>query len=149
MPSTTTSTSTSTPSGAISAEAARLRNWNHLSDYELYHSNTHPESSGKSKTNGSAKISQSQRSTEPSSLQRALNNPEHWPDNHRRIPQYRPINRELDQSQRRVYQNNGERVFLTIMFTGVRVNVAANRAWNATLGRINRTWFEYKVGGEW
>ncbi|KAH8682855.1 hypothetical protein BGZ60DRAFT_206094 [Tricladium varicosporioides] len=145
MPSTTTTTS---PPGTVSAEAARLRKLNHLSDYELYHSDTQSQSPSASKPSSSVQGPRIQRSAEPSGLQRALNNPEDWPDNHRRIPQYRPINRELDQSQRRVYQNNGERMFLTVMFTGVRVN-AANRVWNATLGRINRNWFEYKVGGEW
>lgn len=126
MSSTATTTTTSTSSSAVSAEAARLRNWKHLSDYELHHSDSHSEPSNAASANRAAQDPRLQDPTEPSSLQRALHNPDHWPNNHRRIPHYRPINRELDQSQRRVYQNTGERVFLTIMFTGVRTNVVSN-----------------------
>lgn len=46
-------------------------------------------------------------------------NPSHWPTDHRRIPPHRPINTALDQSERRVYLNTGEQVFVGIMFTGV------------------------------
>ncbi|KAL5115929.1 hypothetical protein ACEQ8H_006151 [Pleosporales sp. CAS-2024a] len=47
-------------------------------------------------------------------------NPSSWPtDQHRRVPVYRPVNTQLDQSQRRVYLSPVERVFVTIMFTGV------------------------------
>ena len=45
--------------------------------------------------------------------------PRDWPVDHRRIPTYRPINTELDQSQRRVYQNPIERAFIIVMFSGV------------------------------
>jgi hypothetical protein len=44
-----------------------------------------------------------------------------WPTDHRRVPTYRPINTELDQSQRRVYQNPIERAFIVVMFSGVFV----------------------------
>lgn len=47
------------------------------------------------------------------------NNPANWPTDHRRIPAYRPVNTELDQSERRVYQNPIERAFIGVMFTGV------------------------------
>jgi hypothetical protein len=45
--------------------------------------------------------------------------PADWPTEHRRVPAYRPINTELDQSERRVYQNGIERTFIAVMFTGV------------------------------
>jgi hypothetical protein len=48
-----------------------------------------------------------------------------WPNHYRRIPAHRPINRNLDQSQRKVYTSSGERVFLTMMFTGLQVNVVS------------------------
>jgi hypothetical protein len=51
----------------------------------------------------------------PSSQQ----NPSEWPTEHRRVPAYRPINTELDQSERRVYLNGVERAFVNVMFTGV------------------------------
>lgn len=46
-------------------------------------------------------------------------NPADWPTEHRRVPAYRPVNTELDQSQRRVYLNGIERAFVATMFTGV------------------------------
>lgn len=46
-------------------------------------------------------------------------NPADWPTNERRVPPYRPVNTELDHSQRRVYQNGIERTFITVMFSGV------------------------------
>lgn len=46
-------------------------------------------------------------------------NPPTWPNDHRRVPAYRAVNTELDQSQRRVYQNGIERTFVGVMFTGV------------------------------
>lgn len=73
-----------------------------LADYDLHHTeelettlNSHPQPS-----------SQSQ-------------NPSDWPTSHRRVPAYRPVNTELDQSERRVYQNGIERAFIGVMFTGV------------------------------
>lgn len=76
-----------------------------LADYGLHHSsnpedvdtelNTHPN---------------------PSSLAR---NPNDWPTEHRRVPAHRAVNTELDQSERRVYQNGIERAFIGVMFTGV------------------------------
>lgn len=47
-------------------------------------------------------------------------NPPDWPENYRRIPEYRPINRELVQAERRVYQNPIEHAFIATMFTGVQ-----------------------------
>ncbi|RMJ27120.1 hypothetical protein PHISP_02006 [Aspergillus sp. HF37] len=75
-------------------------------------------------------------------------NPPEWPDNYRRIPVHRPVNRNLDQSQRRVYTSFAEQVFLTMMFTGLEVNVIANRIWKYTCGRVSRNVFTYQVGGE-
>ncbi|KAF2648387.1 hypothetical protein K491DRAFT_612831 [Lophiostoma macrostomum CBS 122681] len=87
---------------------------------------------------------------ERSVLSRALQHPQTWPTHHRRIPAYRPINRELDQSERRVYTSAGERMFLTIMFTGVQTEATLSQVWNATLGKVlGDTWFRYKIGGEW
>jgi hypothetical protein len=46
-------------------------------------------------------------------------NPSSWPTEHRRVPEFRPINTELDQSERRVFLSPVERVFVGVMFTGV------------------------------
>jgi hypothetical protein len=48
-------------------------------------------------------------------------NPSDWPTEHRRVPAYRPVNTQLDQSERRVYQNGVERTFVIVMFTGVLI----------------------------
>jgi hypothetical protein len=74
-----------------------------LADYDLHHTeeeidislNTHPAPSG------------------------SHQNPSSWPTEHRRVPEYRPINTELDQSERRVYLSGVEQVFVGVMFTGV------------------------------
>lgn len=48
-------------------------------------------------------------------------NPPDWEDNYRRVPQYRPIDHELDIQFRSTYTNNIERAFLWNMFTGIRL----------------------------
>jgi hypothetical protein len=104
-----------------------------LADYELHHS---PE-------------------TEP--LDTSLNahptpssshsNPSYWPIDARRVPDYRPVNRNLDQNERRVYQNGIERAFVGVMFTGVWLEATLSKAWRTTFGRV---WdVAYGKGGEW
>jgi hypothetical protein len=74
-----------------------------LADYDLHHSA------------GDSQIDTSLNAHPSPSTQ----NPSDWPTEHRRVPAYRPVNRELDQSERRVYLHPAERVFVGIMFTGV------------------------------
>ncbi|KAL5394147.1 hypothetical protein PMIN06_005192 [Paraphaeosphaeria minitans] len=74
-------------------------------------------------------------------------NPESWPTNERRVPPYRPINTELDQTQRRVFQNAIERAFVTVMFSGVFLESTASKLWRNTFGRFWNV--GYNVGGEW
>jgi hypothetical protein len=50
------------------------------------------------------------------------NNPDWWPTDHRRVPDYRPINRNLDRSQRPNGVNAIETAFIFIMLRGVQVN---------------------------
>lgn len=150
MSATTTTTLATPPANfeSASSEAARLRNWSHLADYELHHSNTPASNSlpgpaattSPTRLNGRAVGSHRQqhqqqelRDEENSSIHLALHNPPGWPTNHRRIPSYRPINRELDQSLRRVYTSNGERAFLTVMFGGLQINVVSNSILKTTL----------------
>lgn len=61
-------------------------------------------------------------------------NPANWPTDGRRVPPYRPVNTQLDQSQRRVYQNGIEQTFVGVMFTGVFLESVSSafverRAW--------------------
>lgn len=88
---------TTTSNPITHATAAVLR------DYDLTHSSTDTELDTSLNSHPA-----------PSS-----SNPAHWPADHRRVPAYRPVNRELDQSERRVYQNPIERAFIATMFTGV------------------------------
>ncbi|TVY12940.1 hypothetical protein LARI1_G008461 [Lachnellula arida] len=50
------------------------------------------------------------------------NNPPNWPRNHYRVPDHRPVNRNLDYEERPKGSNAGEFAFLSIMFTGVYLN---------------------------
>jgi hypothetical protein len=92
------------------------------------------------------------------------NNPAHWPADHRRVPAYRPVNTQLDQSERRVYLNPIERIFVATMFTGVFLQSVSHpsqmgkRGHNADkcslrvrLGELLvEDWgIGYKLGGEW
>jgi len=76
-----------------------------LVDYELHHSG------------------QEEHTPTTSSLSSApTTQPPNWPSDHRRIPAYRPINRNLDFSQRPPGSNNVERVIITVMLHGVWLN---------------------------
>ncbi len=49
-------------------------------------------------------------------------NPTSWPTEHRRVPHYRPINRNLDVEQRPGGLNAPEAVFIFTMLSGCRIN---------------------------
>lgn len=53
-----------------------------------------------------------------------ISNPPNWPTDHRRIPNYRPIDRNRD-AESRPNGTGFERVFLTIMFSGVAMNAVS------------------------
>jgi hypothetical protein len=52
----------------------------------------------------------------------SIENPPNWPINHYRVPDYRPVNRDLDPEERPKGSNAGEFAFLSMMFTGVYLN---------------------------
>jgi len=54
-----------------------------------------------------------------------IDSPQTWISNHRRIPDYRPVNRELDWNERTLGSNPFEFVFLNLMFTGVSLNAVS------------------------
>ena len=60
---------------------------------------------------------------EPSTSTHPL--PVAWDVPHRRVPPFRATNRERDQGEVRVYTSGAERVFISIMFTGVFVNAVS------------------------
>lgn len=112
----------SSMSVTTSTDSLRYAAHNYLADYELHHSDTRVSSALKPNSHPDPRLLD-----QPTSLRTdvevAFRNPKTWPANHRRIPPYRPINKNLDQSQRRVYTSTGERMFLTVMFTGLQANV--------------------------
>lgn len=77
-----------------------------LADYDLHHSDDNTEVD-------------TSLNAHPSPESSTAQNPSNWPSEHRRVPAYRPVNYELDQSERRVYLNGIERAFVATMFTGV------------------------------
>lgn len=108
------SVSTSMTTMATETPTARLRVQGYPADYDIYESNVAPSSN-----------SPQQIETRTRTTTTQTHNPPGWPDDYRRIPPYRPINRHLDQSQRRVYTSLVEQAFINIMFTGLEINVVS------------------------
>ncbi|KAL4775910.1 hypothetical protein BDW60DRAFT_203764 [Aspergillus nidulans var. acristatus] len=108
-----------------------------LADYELHHSTPSP----------SASSSSPPQSQSPAPVQQA--NPVNWPTHHRRIPPYRPINRNLDFAERSAGSSVPEYIFIQAMLHGVWLNASIAQLWRATGGRINDRIFRYDVGGEY
>ncbi|KAE8139745.1 hypothetical protein BDV38DRAFT_280661 [Aspergillus pseudotamarii] len=103
-----------------------------LTDYELQHSEPQVPAP---------------RSETP--IQASIQQPADWPVDHLRVPPYRPINRNLDWSERSAGSHPAEVAFVQIMLHGVWINAAISRLWHNTLGRVNDRIFRYEVGGEW
>ncbi|KAH8726890.1 hypothetical protein GQ44DRAFT_748685 [Phaeosphaeriaceae sp. PMI808] len=103
-----------------------------LADYDLHHTDGETDTS---------------LNAHPTPASESSQNPSNWPTEHRRVPAYRPVNTELDQSERRVYLNGIEQAFVGVMFTGVFIESTVSKVWRGTVGRV---WnLGYKVGGEW
>ncbi|KAI8715262.1 hypothetical protein NCS52_01033500 [Fusarium sp. LHS14.1] len=107
-------------------------NWhsNVLADYELHHSQAQSCETGTQSAPAASPIDRE------------------WDTEHRRVPAYRAINRTRDQSEVRVYTSSIERVFITVMFTGLNINAGAAQYWRASFGRLTDRVFRYQVGGE-
>ena len=100
---------------------------------------------------------------------RAPGNPENWPVDYRRVPDYRPIDRNRGMEERPNGSNGFEQGFLIIMFTGVVTNAVSKehdsrlektdfvmiigqtlaKIWGATGGPYFPRLFRYAIGGEW
>ncbi|KAK4031457.1 hypothetical protein C8A01DRAFT_51463 [Parachaetomium inaequale] len=107
-----------------------------LRDYELHHSPSTAQVAGRSEA------------APASRPQSAPLNPPNWDTTHRRVPPYRPINRDRDQSEVRIYTSTVEQVFVGTMFTGVLIHATAAKLWRGTVGRFNDGVFKYNIGGE-
>lgn len=95
---------TTTISRATTAEIQHI-----LTDYEI-----HLTGSENGTTTQPPRLHQDQHS--------AAENPQNWPSDYRRVPDYRPINRELNYSERPLGNSTFEFLFLNVMFTGVATN---------------------------
>ncbi|KAE8453261.1 hypothetical protein EG329_011328 [Mollisiaceae sp. DMI_Dod_QoI] len=78
-----------------------------------------------------------------------IETPHWWPRNYHRIPPHRPVNRNLDWSQRPLGASAGEKLFLNVMFSGVSLNAGIAQLWGATGGKVFTKTFRYAIGGEW
>ncbi|OJJ99847.1 hypothetical protein ASPACDRAFT_119637 [Aspergillus aculeatus ATCC 16872] len=125
--------STTSATTTITTSSTRVGTLSVLSDYELHHS-------------GEATPSPSQESTSSTT---SPAQPANWPIDHRRVPAYRPANRELNLSERQAGANRAEFVFIQTMLHGVWLNAVVSRVWHATGGKINDKIFHYEIGGEW
>ncbi|KAL2847480.1 hypothetical protein BJY01DRAFT_212672 [Aspergillus pseudoustus] len=104
-----------------------------LADYELHHSGSESTSD------------QNASSPSPSA---SSSQPANWPTNYRRVPPHRPVNRNLDQTERAAGSSVPEYIFIQSMLHGVWLNASVSRLWRFTGGRINDRIFRYDVGGE-
>ncbi|EQB52073.1 hypothetical protein CGCSCA5_v014846 [Colletotrichum siamense] len=78
----------------------------------------------------------------------AVENPPDWYDQHRQVPPYRPINRELDVADRPWGSNRIENGFVFVMLNGCWIQGVTNWLWRSTGGKVNQTYWRAKVGGE-
>lgn len=116
-----------------------------LGDYELHHSGSSPSQSAGPRSDRSNSTASTQPSTQASipnprvdTAQETVN-PPGWPDDHRRVPAYRPIDRNLDYEQRTAGLNGPEYVFIQSMLTGVRLNAVSYVSW-ARRGSVFADW---------
>ncbi|KAI1616157.1 hypothetical protein EDD37DRAFT_98434 [Exophiala viscosa] len=108
-----------------------------LTDYDLHHSGD-PENPQRP----------ADPNTTPSATTLTQQNPAWWPNDHRRIPPHRPINRELDRDLRPGGTNVVEQAFIYTMLRGVQVQANVSTAWRTTGGQLNDHIFRTPIGGE-
>ncbi|KAF2152846.1 hypothetical protein K461DRAFT_320610 [Myriangium duriaei CBS 260.36] len=109
-----------------------------LADYELHHSGA----------SASGPVAAPSSHPPPRRIGQDQN-PADWLTEYRRVPPYRPVNTELDFASRNQTLNGIERAFIANMFGGIRIVELLNKTWRATGGKLNDTYFRFKVGGEY
>lgn len=77
-------------------------------------------------------------STSTSTSTSTSQNPASWPTDHHRIPNHRPINRDLNLDERPRGSNGIEQTFLLVMFTGVALNAVSLHVTAAVCARLCR-----------
>ena len=102
-----------------------------LADYEVHHSGGEPASAPANAV--------------------SVPQPADWPTDHRRMPAYRPTNRNLDYNERTAGTDNGEFVFIQVMLHGVWLNAVCvqllARDANSDLVRLLRVFGGLRGGG--
>jgi len=87
--------------------------------------------------------------TEPHPRVPGVTNPRWWPSaQHRRVPNYAPINHELNHEARPVGMNPVMTALLSMTFSGCSLLSTYAAIWRNTGGRIFDNAFTYDVGGE-
>ncbi|ESZ93898.1 hypothetical protein SBOR_5719 [Sclerotinia borealis F-4128] len=99
--------STTTTDSSITISALQT-----LAEYDIHHTGEEVVTSGITSPN-------------TSNVPTIVENPPSWPQNQHRVPNHRPINRHLNFSERPNGSNGAERVFITVMFTGVALNAVS------------------------
>ena len=90
---------------------------NALRDYHIHHSNADPSEGIDPSLN---------EHPTPSS-----ENPADWPQDHRRVPDFRPVNHNVDMESRGGYGRNGaEATFVYLMLNGCRLNSVSDDAYS-------------------
>ncbi|KAF2647742.1 hypothetical protein K491DRAFT_614088 [Lophiostoma macrostomum CBS 122681] len=122
-----------------------------LADYDIHRSTPHPDD-----TEGSVHVAGQVRQRQPDefdptlaahpTVSQPVTNPEWWESSYRRVPLYRPVNRELDLEERR--QNALFRTVGTFMLFGCMTIASTGWAWRNTMGKFTDVGL-HKVGGEW
>ncbi|KAF1808148.1 hypothetical protein P152DRAFT_406043 [Eremomyces bilateralis CBS 781.70] len=87
--------------------------------------------------------------TEPHPGVPGVTNPTWWPSTqHRRVPDYAPINHELVREVRPVGANLVIGVLMSMTFSGCSLIAMYAAIWRNTGGRVFDRAFRYEVGGE-
>ncbi|KAF4962156.1 hypothetical protein FSARC_9730 [Fusarium sarcochroum] len=69
---------------------------------------------------------------------------------HRRVPAYRPRNRDPEHAAGvRIYTSTPEQFFITAMFRGLNFNAGAAQCWRASVGKLTDKVWKYPLGGEY
>lgn len=84
-----------------------------LDDYEIHHAQSNPPKPTPLNPRPDLSLAASRR------------NPEDWPTQHRDVPPFKPINRDLDISTRPGGANMAERIFITTLLNGCRINAVS------------------------
>ncbi|RSL95358.1 hypothetical protein CDV31_013918 [Fusarium ambrosium] len=147
-----TETTTASEARQLRLDAATSRL---LEDYEIHHSS--PANRQRDGEPGTVIVAGGiRREAQPGDFDPTLaphppvpypvSNPEWWPENSRNMPEYRPVNRNLDWDERR--QSPLFTVVGGVMVWGCCFMANWAQLWRNTAGRVTDIGLS-KVGGEW